>query len=75
MADADLILLGQALVFFGTCVTAYTSWRNGHKLTQLNINVDGKLEKLMSAEKTVSRAEGVLQGISDERANPLEPKH
>jgi hypothetical protein len=48
----------------------FVSMRNSRKLEEVQKSTDGKMEKLLALTGSANKAEGVLQGKAEEKANP-----
>jgi hypothetical protein len=71
MTTTGILILITALCTLATALIGLsTSLRNRKTIQQLEIRVDGRLEEFLALTRKSSHAEGVLQGVADEKANP-----
>lgn len=57
-------------LFAGLLINGALSLRNGRKVAELKVNVNGKVERLIAATESLARAEGYREGSEAERRRP-----
>lgn len=69
--NVEYVTLATAgAAFLTALIGLYRGFRNGKNIQQIHISLNSELSELKKLIAKSSRAEGVLEGRADEKANP-----